>query len=70
MSQTTTTLSPDSPRALDSRVTAGGVTIDGTRPRQTEVPASPFRDVLASGVAVLMGGAAVANYVSILERIR
>jgi hypothetical protein len=38
MSQTT--FSPDPPRTLDSRVTGGGVTIDGTRPRQTEVPAS------------------------------
>jgi hypothetical protein len=63
MSQTTTTLSPDPPRALDSRVTGGGVTIDGTRPRQTEVATSPFRDVLAGGVSVLMGGAAVATHV-------
>jgi hypothetical protein len=40
-----------------------GVKIESTRPRQTEVPRSPFRDVLAGGVSVLMGGAAVATNV-------
>jgi hypothetical protein len=56
MSQTT--LNPDAPRSLDSRVT-----IQTTRPRQTETPASPFRDFLAGGVSVLMGGAQVATHV-------
>lgn len=34
-----------------------------TRARQTDAPRSPFRDVLAGGVSVLMGGAAVATNV-------
>jgi len=40
-----------------------GVKIEATRPRQTQPPASPFRDVLAGGVSVLMGGAQVATHV-------
>jgi hypothetical protein len=56
MSQTT--FNPDAPRSLDSRVT-----IEATRPRQTETPAAPFRDLLAGGVSVLMGGAQVATHV-------
>jgi hypothetical protein len=42
---------------------AGGVIVDATRPRQTEAPATPFRELLAGGVSVLMGGAAVATHV-------
>jgi hypothetical protein len=62
MSQST--LSPAPPRPLDIRAPeAGGVIVDATRPRQTEPPAAPFRDFLAGGVSVLMGGAAVATHV-------
>jgi hypothetical protein len=52
-------------RPLSSPVQSGvaGVKIDATRARQTEAPPSPFRDVLAGGVSVLMGGAAVATNV-------
>jgi hypothetical protein len=39
------------------------VKIEATRPRQTQPPASPFREVLAGGVSVLMGGAQVATHV-------
>src|SRR4051812_39394149 len=39
------------------------VKVEATRPRQTQAPASPFRDVLAGGVSVLMGGAQVATHV-------
>jgi hypothetical protein len=65
MSQTT--FIPDAPR--DTRTLAsgapeaGGVIVDATRPRQTERPGAPFRDFLAGGVSVLMGGAAVATHV-------
>jgi hypothetical protein len=48
----------DRPVSLDS-----GVKIEATRPRQTQPPPSPFRDVLAGGVSVLMGGAQVATHV-------
>jgi len=61
-----TTLSPDSPHLLPTRGAppeAGGVIVDTTRPRQTEAPSAPFRDFLAGGVGVLMGGAAVATHV-------
>jgi hypothetical protein len=58
-----TTFNPDPSRTPDSQATVGGVTIDTTRPRQTEAPASPFRDLLAGGVSVLMGGAEVATHV-------
>jgi hypothetical protein len=65
MSQTT--LNTDSPRTLDARgtdlPTPGGVIVDPRRARQTEEPATPFRDFLAGGVSVLMGGAAVATNV-------
>jgi hypothetical protein len=44
--------------ATDSRLE-----IDGSRRRQTERPATPFRNVLAGGVSVLMSGAEVATHV-------
>jgi len=46
--------------------TAGGgdVVVEATRPRQTERPRSPFRDVLASGTAILARGAEVATSVA------
>jgi hypothetical protein len=75
MSQTTFTpdlrpaIGPGLDRTLDSRAADGGagppnsVIVDATRPRQTEQPTTPFRDLLAGGVSVLMGGAAVATHV-------
>jgi hypothetical protein len=56
MSQTN--LVPDRNLAFENRVQ-----IEPTRARQTEAPASPFRDVLAGGVSVLMGGATIATHV-------
>jgi hypothetical protein len=37
--------------------------IDGSRARQTERPAAPFRSVLAGGVSLLITGAEVATHV-------
>lgn len=42
----------------------GDVVVEGTRPRQTERPSSPFRDVLANGTAMLVRGAEVAASVT------
>jgi hypothetical protein len=56
MSQTN--LVPDRSLAFENRVQ-----IQPTRARQTDAPASPFRDVLAGGVSVLMGGAEIATHV-------
>ena len=42
----------------------GDVVVEATRPRQTERPSSPFRDVLASGTAILVRGAEVATSVA------
>ncbi len=39
------------------------LTIAATRPRQTERPAAPFREVLAGGVSLLLSGAEVATHV-------
>ncbi|HVU51091.1 MAG TPA: hypothetical protein VHL80_10420 [Polyangia bacterium] len=68
MSQTS--FNPDPPRSSLANLTvegrapdAGGVIVDATRPRQTEASGAPFRELLAGGVAVLMGGAAVATHV-------
>jgi hypothetical protein len=41
----------------------GAVSVTLTRARQTETPTSPFRDVLAGGVTVLMSGARIATHV-------
>ena len=37
--------------------------VAGTRPRQTQPPPAPFRDVLAGGVSLLLSGAEVATHV-------
>jgi hypothetical protein len=39
------------------------IDVESTRSRQTELIVSPFREVLAGGVSVLMGGAAAATHV-------
>lgn len=39
------------------------VSVTVTRPRQTEAPPSPFRDILAGSVTVLMSGARLATHV-------
>jgi hypothetical protein len=44
--------------------TAGEVVVEPTRPRQTERPISPFRDVLANGTAILVHGAEMATSVA------
>jgi hypothetical protein len=49
---------PERPLSFETNVK-----IQATRPRQTEAPATPFREVLAGGVSVLMGGAQVATHV-------
>jgi hypothetical protein len=41
----------------------GKVMVEQTRARQTEAPGRPFREILAGGVSVLMGGAQVATSV-------
>jgi hypothetical protein len=41
----------------------GDIVVDATRVRQTARPTSPFRDVLASGVGILVRGAEVATSV-------
>jgi hypothetical protein len=57
-----TTISPASER-LSSANADTRLEIDATRPRQTERPTAPFRDVLAGGVSLLMSGAEVATHV-------
>ena len=47
-----------------STASGGDVVIEATRLRQTERPRSPFRDVLASGTALLARGAEVATSVT------
>jgi hypothetical protein len=41
----------------------GQLAVEATRERQTAVPSSPFRDVLAGSASVLLSGAAVATSV-------
>src|SRR5260221_13592888 len=41
----------------------GRVVVEQSRARQTEPPTKPFREILAGGVSVLMGGAQVATSV-------
>jgi hypothetical protein len=53
-------------RTTDQAPTAAwqsAVSVTVTRPRQTEAPPSPFRDILAGGVTVLMSGARIATHV-------
>ncbi len=57
-----TNISPVSERLSSSNADTR-LEIDATRPRQTERPAAPFRDVLAGGVSLLMSGAEVATHV-------
>jgi len=55
------TITPTAERptgAGDTRIEIGA-----SRARQTERPATPFRDVLAGGVSLLMSGAEVATHV-------
>jgi len=56
-------LSTGSPANSAASATDSRLEIDGSRSRQTERPASPFRSVLAGGVSVLMSGAELATHV-------
>lgn len=49
----------------DTRIdtTRASVTVEPARARQTQPPATPFRDVLAGGVNILMAGAEAATSV-------
>jgi hypothetical protein len=58
-----TTISSASERLSSTTTADSRLEIDGTRARQTERPAAPFRDVLAGGVSLLMSGAEVATHV-------
>ena len=58
-----TTISPASERLSSATTADSRLEIDATRARQTERPATPFRDVLAGGVSLLMSGAEVATHV-------
>jgi hypothetical protein len=58
-----TTISPASERFSSATKADARLEIDATRARQTERPATPFRDVLAGGVSLLMSGAEVATHV-------
>ena len=58
MPTTINAVSDRSGGAADSRLE-----IDATRPRQTDKPTTPFRDVLTGGVSLLMSGAEVATHV-------
>lgn len=51
----------NSPGNLDSAQST--VSVEGARERQTAPPATPFRNVLATGVSALMTGAEVATQV-------
>jgi hypothetical protein len=57
------TLSPSPTSALARSDGDARLVVDASRPRQTERPTAPFRDVLAGGVSVLMSGAEVATHV-------
>src|SRR3569623_3316045 len=47
-----------------SPASSGDVVVETTRPRQTQRPSSPFRDVLANGTAILVRGAEMATSVA------
>ena len=52
------TVTPAAALATDSRLE-----IEGTRPRETAPPETPFRSVLSGGVSLLLSGAEVATHV-------
>jgi hypothetical protein len=56
-------LTPDRPVSYENALAQGDVAIGATRPRQTTPAPTPFRDLLAGSVSVLMGGAEVATHV-------
>lgn len=58
-----TTINPVSERPSGAGSADSRLEIDSTRPRQTEKPVTPFRDVLTGGVSLLMSGAEVATHV-------
>jgi hypothetical protein len=58
-----TTISPVSERPSGAGSADSRLEIDTTRTRQTDKPATPFRDVLTGGVSLLMSGAEVATHV-------
>jgi hypothetical protein len=58
-----TTISAASERLSSATTADSRLEIDGTRARQTDKPTTPFRDVLAGGVSLLMSGAEVATHV-------
>lgn len=58
-----TTIHPVSERPSGAGNADSRLEIDSTRPRQTEKPVTPFRDVLTGGVSLLMSGAEVATHV-------
>ncbi len=58
-----TTISPVSERPSSAGGADARLEIAATRPRQTDKPAAPFRDVLAGGVSLLMSGAELATHV-------
>jgi len=55
---------PSLSSTASSTASGGDVVVEATRPRQTERPRSPFRDVLASGTVILARGAEVATSVA------
>jgi len=58
-----TTINPVSDRSGGAGGADSRLEIDATRARQTDKPATPFRDVLTGGVSLLMSGAEVATHV-------
>lgn len=58
-----TTINPVSERPSGAGSADSRLEIDSTRPRQTEKPITPFRDVLTGGVSLLMSGAELATHV-------
>jgi len=58
-----TTINPVSERPSGAESADSRLEIDVTRPRQTDRPTTPFRDVLTGGVSLLMSGAEVATQV-------
>jgi hypothetical protein len=60
----TTSTRPAHPAAQNATSTADSrLEIEASRPRQTARPAAPFRELLSSGVSLLMSGAEVATHV-------